>query len=274
MTNSPEKPENRRQREEEILQNLTLLDDTFMAVCFSQFTDALQHVLQIILDKPDLKVVKAERKKPFMDLDDGSLCVQAWAVEPSGHRYLIGVQTDTHGASPRRARLSLSSMVHETLSEDEFADENLDTWMIFLTSKDVFETGLPVNHLGLRVRETGEILDLGYGTIYFNASYRGDDSYGRLAHDLCCPDPDQMYCAALAAPVRYFKTTEKGKQEMLSVLKEQSEEERQEAILASQLKVAASLLRRGTMTLEEIEDITNLPGERLLELQEELPEQF
>lgn len=60
MKISPEERKKRETSNQEYLKRFTLMDDTFMTMCFSESMDAVQHVLRTILEKPELKVVQVE----------------------------------------------------------------------------------------------------------------------------------------------------------------------------------------------------------------------
>ncbi len=51
-------PTKNRKHQEDLqrLKNFRLLDDDFLTKCFEGSTDCIELVLQIVLDKPDLKV--------------------------------------------------------------------------------------------------------------------------------------------------------------------------------------------------------------------------
>lgn len=211
-----------------------------------------------------------------------SVCLDVLAVDSEGRYYNIEVQTDLRGASPKRARYNLDSIDTHQLPAGKDTEELPDTLVIFITASDYFKKQHPVYHIDHILRETGERVDLGTGVVYFDASYQGDNDFGKLAHDLTCPDPDKMYSKDLAKPVRHFKSTERGTQEMQYVLDEMREQYLETGIQQglqqgiqkgrkeNQIEIAEKLLKNGKMSVQEISETTELPVDRVLEMQKKL----
>ena len=92
-----------------------------------------------------------------------------------------------------------------------------------------------------------------------NASYKDDDTeLGKLVHDICCSNPDDMYYKVLADKARYLKENEEGMNKMKSASEELREEGREE--------VAMNLIDMGLMSFEKISEATGLPIEKIEEL--------
>ncbi|SFL41278.1 hypothetical protein SAMN05216390_1263 [Lachnospiraceae bacterium KH1T2] len=50
-----------------------------------------------------------------------------------------------------------------------------------------------------------KVFDDGAHIIYVNGKYRGEDDFGKLAHDFNCKDADDIYFKPFADGVRHFK---------------------------------------------------------------------
>ena len=96
--------------------------------------------------------------------------------------------------------------------------------MIFICQHDKFGENKPIYHVDKVVRETGKPYDDGAYTIYVNGTYKGDDDFGRLAHDFNCKKADDIYYGPLAEGVRHFKETEKGRDIMCESVKKYAED--------------------------------------------------
>lgn len=89
-----------------------------------------------------------------------------------------------------------------------------DTYVIFICQHDKFKENKPIYHVDKIIRETGKVFDDGAHIIYVNGKYRGEDDYGKLAHDFNCKKADNIYFKPLADGVRHFKETEKERDAM------------------------------------------------------------
>lgn len=60
----------------------------------------------------------------------------------------------------------------------------------------------------------GTEFDDGSHIIFVNGVYKGDDDFGKLAHDFNCKKADDIYYKPLADGVRHFKETKEGRDAM------------------------------------------------------------
>jgi predicted transposase/invertase (TIGR01784 family) len=87
-----------------------------------------------------------------------------------------------------------------------------------------------------------------------NGAYRGDDEIGKLMHDFSCPNPDDMMDEDLSRISRYYKETQEGVEAMCKAM----EDMRNEAKLETSREIAEKLIAKGTMSYEDIAEITGL----------------
>lgn len=99
--------------------------------------------------------------------------------------------------------------------------------------------------------------------LYVNGAYRGNDAIGRLMHDFCCTEPEEMNYKALAEKAKYFKYHEKGVAVMCKLL----EDMRKEAVKDTKKQMALRMIRSGKMPLEDIAHYTELPLDMVKKLQ-------
>ena len=85
-----------------------------------------------------------------------------------------------------------------------------ETYVIFITERDVLHEGLPIYHIDRYVRETGKPFEDGSHILYVNAQCRSDTPLGKLMHDFHCTDARDMNYPVLAERVHYFKENVKG----------------------------------------------------------------
>ena len=214
--------------EEELqaISKLRLLDDDLMTLVFDRNIEATELLLNIILQRSDLKVMEVVAQREYKSPMAGgrSITIDIYAVDAANKVYDIEVQRASAGADVHRARFHSSMIDTKMLKEKQSFKEIHDSWVIFITERDIFEAGYSLYHIDRIVQETGECFGDGSHIIYVNGSYKDDnDSIGKLMHDFRCTNADDMFYPVLAGQVRYFKETEGGRKIMCEVFEELAE---------------------------------------------------
>ena len=206
-------------RYQTILREMTLMSDAFMRNVL-KVTECAEYVLQVILEKPDLRVVDVVVQKDHKNLQGRSAVLDCVAQDADGNRFDIEVQQDNEGASPKRARFHSGLLDMNTLNPSEDFEKLPESYVIFITRNDVLGGGLPIYHVERTIRETGDAFaDRAY-ILYVTASIQEDTELGRLMHDFHCKNADEMYSKVLADRVRALKETPKGVDNMCRELEE------------------------------------------------------
>ena len=134
---------------EEILDGYRLMDDNFMTLFFDQNFEATELLLNVILNRTDLKVKNLEVRKTEKNasVDGRNVILDIFAVDADGKNYDIEVQRADHGADRKRARF-LSSVLDSRMlkTKEDFTILN-ESYVIFITEKDVLGAGLPMYHI-------------------------------------------------------------------------------------------------------------------------------
>ncbi len=200
---------------EQLVDNLTLMDDDLMAKVFDKNIPATQRVLRMIFGRQDIDVVSVKGQAEFENplVGGRNIRLDVVAKEKTGEMSNIEVQRKKEGAHPRRARFHSSMLDSRMLKAGAEFTELLDSHMIFITEGDYFGKGLPIYSVDRTIRENGEEFPDGSHIIYVNGSYTGDDELGRLMKDFKCKNAKDMYYPELAEGVRHFK--EKGGRTMV-----------------------------------------------------------
>ncbi len=172
-------------------------------------------------------------------------------------------QRADQGAGAQRARFNGSMLDTRMLEPGKDYSELHDSYVIFITEKDVLDAGLPLYHINRWIEETRQPFGDGSHIIYANGAYPDEGSeIGKLMHDFRCPNPADMHYHILADRVRYFKETEGGQEAMSSVMEELCNEAAAEAEHESRISVALSLLEDG-MSCEKVAKHTKLSLEEV-----------
>ena len=265
METEVQRRERERQEDLQRLRKLRPIDDEFMRCIFRDNLPLVQKVLRIIINKPDLNIIKVETQVDMKRLlGSRSICLDVLGEDENGKQYDIEVQRDENGASVHRARYHSSAMDIDNLNAGEEFESLPDTYVIFITEKDIYKKGLPF----YPIERMNILLDVpfndGEHILYVNGAYRGDDEIGRLMHDFTCADPDDMFDSDMAKATRYYKENEKGVETMSNVL----DELRNETILRNSREIALSLISLGEVSFEKIAKVTNLSLEEIKRLAE------
>ena len=139
------------------------------------------------------------------------------------------IQRRDEGADAHRARYNSSLLDANLTSPGDRYDALGETYVIFITERDVLHEGLPIYHIDRYVRETGKPFEDGSHILYVNAQCRSDTPLGKLMHDFHCTDARDMNYPVLAERVHYFKDNVKGATNMCRAVETLVKENRMEA---------------------------------------------
>ena len=256
-----------RKHEEDLqrLRGLRLLDDDFMQKVFEDKA-CVELLLQIILNRTDLKVLRVNGQQDIKNLQGRSVRLDILAVDANNRVYNIEIQRSDKGAGVKRARYN-SSLIDANVTEPGEKYENLcESYVIFITENDIMKAGLPIYHIERTVKETGELFGDESHIIYVNSQIKDESALGKLMHDFSCTDAKDMKYKILADRVRYFKEDEKGVATMCRAM----EEMRNEAVKEERVEVARQLLELGKLSYEEIAKIAKMTTDEVKALDEKV----
>jgi len=256
------------QKHQEDLQRLRgfrLLDDDFLTKCFEGDTASIELVLQIVLEKPDLKVLDVRTQVFVENLLNRSVRLDILATDSTGAKLNVEVQRSDKGAGRKRARYNSSMMDANLLKKGEDFDRLPETWVIFITENDVMGKGLPLYSVERCFLGTGERFEDGSHILYVNGAYRGDTPIGKLMHDFSCIDAADMYYGTLADRVRFFKESKEG----IEIMCRAMEDMRNQTLKEGAINSAKRMLADGILTLEKIAEYAGLPLDEVKKLKAE-----
>ena len=252
--------ERKHQEDLQRIRNFRLMDDDFMSKVFEDPSCA-QLLLQIILERQDLRVQNVQSQYDLKNLQGRSVRLDILAVDQANRAYNIEVQRSDSGAAVKRARYNSSLLdANLTMKGDSYEQLN-ETYVIFITEHDVLGDGLPIYHIDRIIRESGKVFGDETHIIYVNAQIQNETALGHLMHDFVCSSAEKMYYATLAERVRYFKEEQKGVVTMCKALEEMRKNER--------IEVAQRLLENGKLSYEDIAMATNLTLEEVKALDQQ-----
>ena len=123
-----------------IIKNFTLMSDIFMRNVFKQ-RECLEYVLQVIMEKQDLRVIDQIIQKDYKNMQGRSAVMDCVARDSEGKQFDVEIQQDNEGASPKRARYHSGLMDMNTLNPGQDFDELPESYVIFITRDDILGYG-------------------------------------------------------------------------------------------------------------------------------------
>lgn len=259
-----EKEQRRHEEDLQRLRGLRLLDDDFMSIVFGGNIETTQFLLNMILERTDVKVTEVTGQLQIKNDNGRSVRLDIHAVDSEGENFDVEIQREDRGAGSERARLNSSLLDTRMAEVGEKIPKLKPAYVIFITERDVLGGGFPMYHVDRTIREF-EHAPFGDGShiIYVNGAYKNDsEPIGQLMHDFRCTTADDMNFSVLADRVRFFKETEGGREQMCRVM----EEMRDDAVHDRNVELAEKLIRRGKDSLEEIAELTELSLEEVEEI--------
>ena len=170
------------------IEQMCLMDDEFFCAVFDGDTECTEYILRIIMGIDNLVVKSAVVQKSEMNLRGRGARFDVLA-EADGVYYDIEVQRDDRGAASRRARFNSSILDAHLLNKGEEFDKLPETYIIFITERDVLKGGLPIYHINRKIEETGAFFNDGAHIIYVNGENRDDTALGQLMKDFFTQNP-------------------------------------------------------------------------------------
>ena len=241
-------PENglevRYERYKGIIKNFTLMSDIFMRNVFKQ-RECLEYVLQVIMEKQDLKVIDQIIQKDYKNLQGRSAIMDCVARDSEGKQFDVEIQQDNEGASPKRARYHSGLMDMNTLNPGQDFDELPESYVIFITKDDILGYGFPIYHIDRHIKEADDSFQDEAHIIYVNSRKQEDTELGRLMHDLHCKNADEMHSPVLAKRVHELKDTQKGVELMCHEMEKIYREGMESGELKAKKEIALSMAEEG-----------------------------
>ena len=237
------------------IERFRLMDDTFMSKCLENAPECIEPILQIILGKKDLKVIKSQTEYPIKSLQGRGVRFDVFARDSKGKEYDIEIQRAKDGAEPKRARYNSALMDANALKSGDDFDKLRDTYVIFITENDVMGGGKDIYKIDRTIQElSGKAFGDGTHIIYVNGATRSNTDIGKLMHDFLCSNAAEMYFDILKRQVSQFKNSEEGRHYMCEAMERIEKRSKRETMIAT----AKRLLANGKLMLKEIAECTGL----------------
>ena len=187
-----------------IIASLTLMDDLFMQVALEEQA-CTEYILQTILDKSSLKLKEQRLQKRLSNLHGRALVLDCLCTDEKGLLYNIEVQNSSAGAIPKRARYHAALIDTHSLKKGEKFSQLPESYVIFITDKDVLGEGEQLYQIERVIRKSGNLFKDGSHILYFNTSRQDDNALGKLARDFKEANPKEIQSDVLSHRVSSLK---------------------------------------------------------------------
>ena len=254
----PEGLEQRYERYKEKIKHFTIMNDIFMRNVLKE-TACTEYILQVIMNKKELKVIDQTLQKDYKNLQGRSAILDCVAKDAENNHFNVEIQGENDGASPKRARYHCGLLDMNLLNPGDLFDNLPETYVIFITKNDVLGYNQPISHIQRRIKETEDIFQDGQHILYVNSKKQDDTELGRLMHDLHCKEADKMYSSVLSARVQQLKETTEGVNQMCQELEEIYNEGEQSGFLRGEQSGELKKARETALTLLDM----GMPAEQI-----------
>ena len=250
------------------IKELRLMDDDFFSEALDGKTEAVEYILNTVLERDDIKVKSTKAQVEYKSATKRSIKLDIQAEDVNGRLMDIEIQRSDRGSGVRRARFHSSMIDRALLSKGDDFEDLVDTYVIFITEKDKFGMGIPLYHIERKISEMDNAL-FGDGAhiLYVNGEYRNlEHPVGSLMHDFNCKDAKDMVNPLLAEEVRYLKETEGGRSQMSRILEEMRNEVAEKAKAEGNHEKAVNTALKMIAKKYEAEEIAEITGLSLEEV--------
>lgn len=250
--------QNREEKKQYILdriQEMCYFDDDFMTKCFENYKEGIELVLRIIMNDDELIVKKAHTQVGIKNLQGRSIRMDVTVVDRAAKQYDVETQRASVGAKPKRARYNSSIMDANVILPGDDTEYLPETYVIFITERDVLHRNLPIYHIDRRIEETGELFGDDAHIIYVNGQIKDNTPLGKLMYDFGCANPEDMNYKELADRARYFKTDKEGQKVMCKIV----EDIVKDFVTDEKKNAALRMIESGKLSLDEIAEFLDMP---------------
>ena len=200
---------------EDALDEVTPMDDICMKRLFDDRPDLAATVLRATLGDPGIELETAQTERHYANYGRHDARLDVLCCGP-GAMYDLELQADPGRAWPQRAAFYEGMLATKALARGAGYPDMDRVEVVFVTNGDALGLGEPLVGFEWANLEKQSRLGTDIHITYVDASYNGfgDTELGRVAHDLLCPDPDEMLIPAFAEAMREVKESMKGDEEL------------------------------------------------------------
>lgn len=204
---------------QELIRSLNIIDDIFFQK-IAEDKEVCEEILQVILQKPKLKVVEAQTQRFLRNIGSHSVILDLVCQDEDGSYINVEVQKSDDDDYVKRVRFNISNI------DTTFTEKGLDYWelpdvyAVFLSRFDVFKEGKTIYHLGMSIQETGTPVSDGIYRIFANCAVDDGSEIAELMQYFKKTAGENRKFPKLSNRVKYFRESQKGADTMSQMFEE------------------------------------------------------
>lgn len=251
-----------------LIQSLNVIDDILFHK-IAEDPEVCEEILQIILEKPKLKVIQCQVQRFLRNSGAHSVILDALCELDDGSHADIEVQKADDDDHQRRVRFNQSN-IDTVFTEKGIEYKELpDTYMIFISKFDIFDRGRTIYHIDRIIRETGDVVENGIHELYANLAVNDGTEIAELMQYFKTSVGVNKKFERLCNRVDYFKHEREGVKVMATLFDEYVAEEKTvegiKAIVKMCHKFGQSYEIAKASALEEYPDIAENVVDEIIE---------
>ncbi len=248
-----------------LIKQLNVIDDVFFhkiiedkAVC--------EEILQILLQKPKLKVIDAQTQRFLRNIGAHSVILDLLCEDEDGARINVEMQKTDDDDHVKRVRFNSSNI--DTIFTEKGLDykDFPDIYVIFISKFDMFQENKTIYHLETIIKETGTSVDDGIHRIFVNCTADDGSDIAELMQYFRNSTGQNSKFPKLSNRVKYFKESKEGADAMTQIVEEYASKK----VLERDKETAKSLLQNGVPADVVIKSIPTISMEFIEKLRRQL----
>ena len=267
------------QEQQALVRRMNVIDDPFFQK-IAEDREICEELLQILLGKPDLKIIESQTQRMLRNLHGRSVILDALCKDAAGNLFNIEVQKDDKKRDhpkadeyQKRVRFNLASLDTAFAEKGTPFHELPDLYAIFISQIDPFGEQHTAYHVRRSLAETETTVYNGIYELYVNTAIDDGTKIAELMQYLENSNGIHPHFEKLSKRVEQFKEDEEGVTTMASVFDEYAEEIAQERIIERERITAVQLLKDGiaveviarALRTLTIDDILHLQQQELIQ---------
>ncbi len=251
---------------QKLIRSLNLMDDIFFQKV-AEDKEVCEEILQVILQKPGLKVVDAQTQQFVRNIGAHSVILDLVCQDGDGSHINVEIQKSDDDDHVKRVRFNVSN-IDTTFTEKGLDYGELpDVYVLFLSRFDVFKEGKTIYHLGMSIQETGTPVSDGIHRIFANCAVNDGSEIAELMQYFKKTAGENRKFPKLSNRVKYFRESQKGADTMSQMFEEYVQETVAERIAEHDRELAKTFLQNGasaelvrksipTLSMDEIQKLS------------------
>lgn len=253
----------------QLIMNLRLIDD-IMFEKFAEDPDAVEEIIQVILEEPNLRVKPDSivAQKVVANIGKRSIRLDAYIEGAEDIVFNIEIQRSNNCNHVKRVRYNASALTVNGSEPGDAFEHIQNITVIYISEFDMFKAGKPIYHAEMTVRETNTPVSDGLKCVYVNTAVNDGSKIARLMECFTKPDFVSSEFPKTAHRVHEIKHSESEVGTMCNAVEEYAKQYAEQYAEESRRELILEALINGSAP-EDIARILHIDISYVLEIQNE-----